>query len=71
LGAGGTVKLDRYSVKILKKGEQEIECAVKLTKADSVSFLWDLTREIYSLSGHFDVESRLQRHVVRINKKAG
>ncbi len=41
----------------------------QLKKADALSFIWDLTEEIYSLSGKFDVKSRLQRNVVSVTRQ--
>jgi hypothetical protein len=44
---------------------------VNLPARECISFVWELTREIYSLTGEFDVESRLQRNVVNIIRKQG
>jgi hypothetical protein len=38
-------------------------------KAESISFMWELTQEVFALSGRFDVKSRLQRHVVSLTRK--
>jgi hypothetical protein len=65
------MKLDRTSVRIIKKGGLDGGHAVRMTNTEAVLFMWELTREVYSLSGNFDVESRLQRHVVFLTRKAG
>ena len=40
-----------------------------MTKAEAFELVWELTKEVFSLSGKYDVESRLQRHVVSIARK--
>ena len=42
---------------------------VDLPPAERVSLVWDLTEEVFSLSGEYDVKSRLQRDVITIIKK--
>jgi hypothetical protein len=42
---------------------------VDLPMSERLSFVWDLTEEIYSLSGEYDVKSRLQRNVINIVRK--
>jgi hypothetical protein len=37
--------------------------------AELISFMWELTKEVYSLSRRYDVEQRLQRNVVCITRK--
>jgi hypothetical protein len=37
--------------------------------AELIGVVWELTAEAYSLGGGFDVEGRLQRHVVRLERK--
>ena len=31
-----------------------------------VGFIWELTKEIYSLRGNFDAEQRLQRNITKL-----
>ena len=62
------MKLDRKKVRVSKTTKHTDEVA-QLTKADALSFIWDLTEEIYSLSGRFDVKSRLQRNVVSVTRQ--
>jgi hypothetical protein len=40
-----------------------------MSKAEAISFVDELTKEIFSLSGKYDVESGLQRHIIKINRK--
>ena len=61
--------VDRKQVKIIRDMKKDIPCAVILSPAESLGMMWDLTKEVYSLSGKYDVESRLQRHIVRVIKK--
>lgn len=64
------MKLQRNIVKIIKGKEDEFEeNVVSLNAAECVSFVWDLTEEIYSLAGVYNAESRLQRNVVNIIRK--
>jgi hypothetical protein len=41
---------------------------VDLPPAERLSLVWELTKEMFSLSGKYDVESRLKRDVVTIIK---
>ena len=63
------MQLDRKKVRVLKSNSDDVEKPVQLTPAEALSFTWELTKEVYSLSGKYDVESRLQRHVVSITRK--
>jgi len=49
--------------------EYEPEKPFILGKAEAFSFVWELTEELFSLSGRYDVKSRLQRNVVSITRK--
>jgi hypothetical protein len=44
---------------------------VSLPPAECLSYVWDLTEEVFSLSGAYDVKSRLQRDAVNIIRKRG
>ncbi len=63
------MKLDRQKLRIIKSNKGQKEEAAQLTKAEALSFVWDLTEEIYSLSGKYDVKSRLQRDAISIIRK--
>jgi hypothetical protein len=41
------------------------------TAAERIAMVWPLTVEAYSLSGKYDVEQRLQRHIVRLVRRKG
>ncbi len=63
------MRLNRRIVKITKKKIEENEEPTHLTMSETLSFLWELTEEVFSLSGRYNVKSRLQRHVVSITRK--
>jgi hypothetical protein len=37
--------------------------------AERLAMVWPLTAEAFSLSGKYDVEQRLQRHIVRLVRR--
>ena len=63
------MKVDRTIAGKLGRGTVESERPVSLSKEDRLAFVWELTREIFSLTGRHDVESGLQRHVVAVTRK--
>ena len=64
-----TRQLDRKIISISKFVKNDIEEATHLKKSEALSFVWELTEEIYSLTGRHDVKSRLQRNVISINRQ--
>lgn len=62
------MKVDRKKVRVSQITKHAVEVA-QLEKANALSFIWELTEEIYSLSGKFDVKSRLQRNVVSVTRQ--
>jgi hypothetical protein len=50
----------------LKKASKEDDSFVPATAAERVSFMWELTAELWSLKGSEYVERRLPRHVARL-----
>ena len=62
------IKLNRKRVTISSFVNNEIVEATELEKSEALSFVWELTEEIYSLSGRFDVKSRLQRDVISVTR---
>jgi hypothetical protein len=66
------MKLQKNVFKIapLKSPDSEDDF-VNLSPAECLSLVWDLTEEEFSLSGEYDVKSRLQRDVVTIIKQNG
>ncbi|MCX7000441.1 MAG: hypothetical protein NT106_09130 [Candidatus Sumerlaeota bacterium] len=63
------MRLQRRTVAVYKKGADMREKSAVLSKAEALSFVWELTEEVYSLTGRHDVKSRLQRDVVVVNRK--
>jgi len=62
------MRSDVFKVVPMKSPEAE-DNYVDLPPAERVSLVWDLTEEVFSLSGEYDVKSRLQRDVITIIKK--
>lgn len=61
------MKLDRNKTKLLKM-TQEDDPFVPLSPSECISYIWELTAEVWSLGGTVDVERRLQRHVATLIK---
>ena len=66
------MKIQKNVVKFIKSNSSESEDnVVQLPPEKLLSFVWDLTEEVFSLSGDYDVKSRLQRDVVNIIRPRG
>jgi hypothetical protein len=63
------MNVDKKIVKLYRTETGDKEEPVAMSKAEAISFVDELTREVFSLSGNYDVESRLQRHIVKIIRK--
>ena len=63
------MKLNRKKVSISQFVKNDIEEVAHLTKSEALSFVWELTEEIYSLTRRYDVKSRLQRNVISITRQ--
>ena len=64
------MKLQRNIFKVVPMKSPEAEDNfVNLSPAECLSLVWDLTEEVFSLSGDYDVKSRLQRNVINIIKE--
>ncbi len=63
------MKLNRMKVTVSRFAKNDTEEAIEITKSEALSFVWELTEEIYSLSGRYDVKSRLQRDVISITRQ--
>ncbi|MEA3500312.1 MAG: hypothetical protein U9R41_04745 [Candidatus Marinimicrobia bacterium] len=63
------IKLNRNIVRKNKKNVFNSSEFVSHSKSELLSFMWELTKDIYSLTGSYDVESRLQRDVISIIRK--
>jgi hypothetical protein len=59
------MKLDRTKT-LLKKQTKQDDCFVKASFQERISFVWDLTSELWSLKGAEDAERRLQRNVTNL-----
>lgn len=62
------MKLNRSITRKLSSDEEPNEKPVELSASESISFVWDLTKEVFSLTKKYDVESRLQRDAVNITR---
>lgn len=63
------MRVDRTIVRVSRMKSENTEEPARMTKSEALSFLWELSAEVFSLSGRYDVKSRLQRHVVTITRK--
>ena len=54
---------------LLKKMSKEDDCYVDASPQERISFMWELTAELWSLRGSEYVERRLQRDVTNLIKK--
>jgi len=63
------MKVDRRKIMVLHSKNDSIEEPAKISKSDALSFMWELTEEVFSLSGRYNVKSRLQRDVISITRK--
>ena len=63
------MKLNRRIVKIIKIKSEDDEGPAQISMVEGLSFVWELTEEVFSLSRRYDVKSRLQRNVVSITRK--
>jgi hypothetical protein len=61
----------RYMEKIIsvRKLSESGNSRVPGSAADRLAMVWPLTAEAYSLSGKYNVEQRLQRHIVRLIRR--
>jgi len=59
----------RKTITKLKKLTKEEDSFVNASPAELISFMWELTAEIWSLRGADYVEQRLQRDVTNLVKQ--
>ena len=62
------MKIVRSHTSLRKLPEQD-DCYVDASPKERISFMWELTAELWSLKGMEYVERRLQRNVTNIIKK--
>ncbi len=60
------MRLNRNKVSIFRSIDGEREEPAHLSKSEALSFVWELTEEVFSLARGYDVESRLQRDVISL-----
>ncbi len=58
------MRVDRKQAHLRKMSKKD-DSFVKMSPAERVSFMWELTEELWSLSGS-DVKQRLQRNVTKL-----
>ena len=63
------MKLDRAETRKLRSNNFSGDDRVALSANESISFVWELTKEVFSLTKKYDVESRLQRNAVNIIRR--
>lgn len=61
------MKVDRKKIYVGKRQNEDV--FVKLSASKRLSFIWELTAEVWSLRRNIDVERRLQRNVTNLVKK--
>ena len=62
------MKVKRDITKLIRNPEEDTDF-VALSPEERVSFIWEITMEIWSLMGEFDAEQRLQRNITNIIRK--
>lgn len=60
--------MNRKQVDVYKSKIHHDDEYVDLPSSERLFFVWELTKEIYALTGEYDVKSRLQRNVININR---
>ena len=57
------------TITILQKSDHRNSSYVPGTTEERISMVWPLTCEVVSLGNKYDVEQRLQRHIINIVSK--
>lgn len=63
-----SLRVARDQVKLARSHDIEDSASV-LSHEELLASVWELTEEIYSLTGTYDAQSRLQRNVVFVDRK--
>ena len=63
-----SLRVARNQVRLLRSHDID-DSASTLSQEELLSSVWELTEEIYSLTGTYDAQSRLQRNAVVIDRK--
>lgn len=62
------LRVARNKARLLRSHQIE-DSASTLSQEELLASVWELTEEIYSLTGNYDAQSRLQRNVVVVNRR--
>jgi hypothetical protein len=57
------------TITVIKASDPRNSGYVPGTMAERIAMVWPLTCEVVSLSGKYDTEQRLQRHITRVIRK--
>ena len=63
------MKLDRKAVKIINSRSVTDEEFVIADSASLFEMVWEITRDLWSFTGGYDAERRLQRNAVNIIRR--
>jgi len=64
-------RVDRNTTSVVRGNRADKPKPADMTPAEALLFVWELTKEVYSLTGKHDVESRLRRDIVTITRPSG
>jgi type II secretory pathway component PulC len=62
------IKVDRTHV-VLKKNGKEEDAYMKASFTQRLSFMWELTQEVWSLKDKKNAQRRLQRNITALVKR--
>jgi len=62
------MKVIRNQTKLIKVSKEE-DTYVNAPAAERISFIWELTAEIWSLKGSENVKQRLPRNVINLTRQ--
>ena len=65
------MKLQRQQLTRFKLQDRDDNNFVAGSMRERLEMVWEITREVASLSPNHDVERRLQRHIVRVIRAKG
>ena len=62
------MRMDRNKVRVRRMEELPEAEGGEGTIAERIAMVWDITRDVWAMTGEHDVESRLQRDVVHLRR---
>lgn len=67
------MKMNRKTAKVLRISScsEPADSYVKATRQERVAAMWEITAELWSLTGKCNVKRRLQRNVTRLYRQQG